>query len=160
MPTLLLFAPCERVLSDQGDNSVSLITLLTGISASLPFPAEQPIPENTVVPIRWSLLALWKASADDSAKQFGQRIVLESPSGKVLLTANAEFVFTKPIVRTVVQFTSFPLTEFGEYRVRLELQESEGANWKEITTFPFEVQRGPVIDLAKRIADPDGGQAQ
>jgi hypothetical protein len=115
MVKLMLFAPCERVSVSEGDGSLSILNLLAGIVTALPFPPDQ-IPSNAVLPLRWSVLTLWKHDNEDAGTVFFQRITLESPSGKEMLSAETSFGLSPtPLpfdaVRGVTQFNAFPAGE-------------------------------------------------
>lgn len=151
MPKLLLFAPCERVVIDQTDHSVSLISLLTGITASVPFPPDLPMPENTALPMRWYVLAVWKGNSEDVQKTFDQRVVLRSPLGSELLSLDLAFnLANAPIVRSVAHLSSFPLPQFGEYVLTLSLKTTEEESFKTVAEYGFDIVRGPDIDPPKQ----------
>lgn len=150
MAKLLVFAPCERVIVGQEDQSVSLISLLTGLTASLPFPVDQPIPDNATLPMRWYFLSVWRCEPSDIGSEFYQRTILRSPSGRELVSVDMKFSPTdpeQPILRGVVHLLSFPMTEFGIHTAILLVRPSEADEWHQISDYPIQVVRGPVLDL-------------
>ncbi|MBV8551456.1 MAG: hypothetical protein JOY54_09155 [Acidobacteriaceae bacterium] len=152
MIRLLLFAPCERALINQEDSSASLINVVTGVQAALPFPEDQPLPENAALPFRWYLLSIWRYDGEDIGRRFQQRVALVAPSGKELIAADLTFqAATAPpqVVRGITCFTTFPVAELGEHSARLFYRQSEDADWEEVASYPIDVLRGPVIDPSK-----------
>src|SRR2546422_22709 len=96
MPRLLLFAPCERVIIGQGDNSVSLIVVIQEMRFQK-FAQEQEIKEDQAVPARFTIFSQWYVSSGDEEKTFEQRITLGFAGEKALIEATAEFQFQKNI---------------------------------------------------------------
>jgi hypothetical protein len=62
MPTLLLFAPCEKVILD-ADGLVSLITIIEKLQVVIPTGIQ--LAHNTAIPMRWQLIAMWIVDNDE-----------------------------------------------------------------------------------------------
>lgn len=148
MPTLLLFAACERVIIGQEDNSLSLVSVMTGVSAQLPFAMDQPIPENTAIPLRWYLVALWKNEPDEIGIPFDQRVTLETSGGTELVHGEQKLETQLPLLRSINAMTIFPVGTIGTLTAKIFLRgKSSGSEWLQYGTFPIDVQRGQAIDL-------------
>jgi hypothetical protein len=143
MPKLLVFAPCEKVVISQDENNPTLIAILTAIS--IHGDAEQldkalnaaPIEGTPLTPIRWSVFTMWQKEAGDESGEFTQTIDLESPvTHKVIITNRSTFTF-KPEAKThriTLHFPGFPVSERGEYLIRLSL------NGNRIAEYPIELK--------------------
>jgi hypothetical protein len=133
MPSLLLFAPCERVALDQKDNSPSLINVFQGFNVTLlehspeaPIPGDAVLVTGKALPFRWVVFALWRKVASDEGKSFEQICELISPSGRESFTAKLAFKMEHSFHRICVNVARFPIDENGEYSLKLYLRESEG----------------------------------
>jgi hypothetical protein len=124
MPRLLLFAPCEKVISAQEDNGASLIALLQGFE--LP---TQPPEENLMAPIPWYAFALWEAINEEPGR-FSQRIQLVARDGTILVNWEGPVVGAgnrgKRFHRTAIKHLGFPLHGTGDYTLRLWLRDGDG----------------------------------
>lgn len=136
MPRLLLFVPCERVIVEEGANTVSLIALLSDITVSVP--PSKPLADDAVTPLRWYSLAIWERAEDDENKQFEQRVALTDPSGKIRLEALAPLNIGKGSHRSIGALNGFPIGIPGRLELALFLREQKG-EWKQITAYPLKV---------------------
>jgi len=137
MPKLLVFAPCEKVIVGQGDNSVSLIGLLENVHV-LPggFPTP-PLPPNPTAPGRWFAFCLWEASAEDKGVEYEQRIAVLDPNGKGRVESIVLFSMTKPRHRVVLEAPGFPIIPAGTYNVKLWLRKKGESDWgQELASYP------------------------
>jgi len=136
MPSLLLFAPCERVAFDQKDNSASLINVFQGFHVlliehspdNLPtsLPGAAVLVAGNALPIRWVVFSLWRRVDADEGKTFEQICELVSPSGQESFKAKLPFKMTKDFQRNVMNVSKFPIGENGEYSIKLYLSEGGG----------------------------------
>jgi|SoiMetStandDraft_2_1073263.scaffolds.fasta_scaffold629529_1 hypothetical protein len=138
MPRLLLFAPCEKVITDQQGNSVSLITLLQEIRYSV-FQNVQ-IPPNAALPMKWDVLSLWEKETGDEGIEFEQKIRLVDRNERVLIEYGAQFRFEKRVHRLTLRILGFPMTEPGLLNLVLLLTRP-GLDWTEVTRYPLELVR-------------------
>jgi hypothetical protein len=150
MPRLLFFLACERAVVSQEDNSLSVISVISDVSASLPFPPDGPIPANASMPFRWYLVSGWKR--DPNGPAFEQRVVFQASDGEVLLSANLFFEMGQDVIRGIVGFKGFPVGRPGDCRAVLYLR-SDG-EWNEVATVPITVKTVPLQD-ARNQQDPE-----
>lgn len=140
MPRLLLFAPCERVITDEQGN-VSLIVLLSAIRIGLNL-AE--IPQKAVIPMRWDIITMWWRSPEDSGAKFEQHVELVSPDEKVLITNTAKFGLVEADThRHVARIQGFPMPRLaGRCFLRLYVREDrEGIDRGEpVAIYPLTVE--------------------
>src|SRR5687767_7075551 len=96
-PTLLVFAPCERVIiGGEGDGTASLISILQGfkVGASGAIPEEFPEGENPTFPAPWYFFALWDQGGQ-TAETYEQKFELHSAKDKVLISVPSSWTFEK-----------------------------------------------------------------
>jgi hypothetical protein len=157
MPKLLTFVPCERVILSQEDNSVSLISILTEVQASLPFPDPTTIPENASVPLRWYFFSMWWFEPGDEGRKFTQRTTLESENGKILVSGEVavEMLPEKKSMRCVVSMPAFPVSRPGTCVARLSIRPTDRTTeqWVEMAWFPVVLTLGPTLDFEKTSED-------
>lgn len=136
MPRLILFGMCKRAITDRDDFSVSLITLLYGITTD----SDEPIPPDAVIPFDWSVVTAWIKSPQDETKTFEQRIEIHTPDGTQTGEADTTFKISKRSHSNIINGNAFPVGQTGEYQVKLWLREvAEGKEWEHIADYPFEV---------------------
>src|SRR5690242_20899801 len=107
MPTLLLFAPCEKVIIGQGDNSLSLISVLQTVQVSLL--SHPPVEKNAFIASRWFVAVLWQKEPSDGDVEFEQRIALADPAGEFRIDQIMPFQMEKPSHRIVCEMSGFPI---------------------------------------------------
>ena len=91
-----MFAPCEKVIIGQGDNSVSLIGILQNLHLNpRPDTPAQTIAANAALPLSWAIFTLWQRTEDDEGKSYTQRVALESPAGRSLVESVTPFSMEK-----------------------------------------------------------------
>lgn len=139
MPRLLLFAPCERVIVEQGANTVSLIALLQGLTLH----HTEPTTPDAAIQQRWYVLSIWLKEPGDDDHQFQQRITFVAPSGRQAIEAFTDFTMTKEFQRNVAQFQAFPVGEEGHYDLRLEFKRRSDENWTMLASYPLSVTHVP-----------------
>jgi len=142
MPKLLIFAACEKVIIAEDDKSVSLISLLNGLSVAIA-PGTQ-IPANAQIPLRWSVVTLWQREPRDEGKSYEQRAQLILPNSEISFSIPAEFQLSKPLQRNVVKVTGFPVSQAGQCVLKLSLREAGSDNqWREIADYPIQIEHTP-----------------
>jgi hypothetical protein len=148
MPKLLLFAPCERVILGQGDNSVSLIVLIQKLQLNQT--QAPPFQENATVFARISLFAQWQRSPNDSDKVFEQKFTFGSAGTKPIVETVMEFQMSERILRAIGVLEAFPVVPAGDYEFSLWLREKE-TNWPvaPIAIWPIEVAHASNVVLQK-----------
>jgi hypothetical protein len=138
MPNLLIFALCERVIVEQGANTISLIAVMNDLT--VPVPAGAEIPPNAAAPQRWYVLTMWHRQTDESGRRFEQRVELIGPSGQTMVNAQAAVTFPDAalIHRNVVTIEGFPIGFAGAYTLRLSLREAD-QEWVTRAEYPLKV---------------------
>jgi len=112
MPQLLIFAPCEKVIISQDENNPTLIALFQEIGAEfelLDIKSEQTKAIAPIIPLRWSIFALWRASEGDLNKHFTQVTKFITPSGKVVIDQSVDFHMEKQSQRVVAHVPGIPV---------------------------------------------------
>ena len=133
MPKLMLFAPCERVIVEEGSNTVSLISLIQMLTASVP----KGVDPKAIALQRWSVLTIWERESSDESKHFEQRIVVRDPNGSTALEALAEFKVTRDFHRNIAMIEGFPLAVPGRYVLVLSLRETGQHDWAVLADYPM-----------------------
>lgn len=143
MPTLLMFAPCEKVIVSN-DNTCSLITLVEVVRIGVLDSPTETLPEGAAIPFNWAIFTLWKPTDEERGRRFQQMVHLIAPSGEAVLEAPAEFEFEpdKRTHRVMSRVMGFPILPAGEYNLKLSLREAGQENvWREITEYPILIIR-------------------
>jgi len=143
LPKVLLFAPCERVLVNDLDNNISLITVLQEISISITSPEKLPDESNVVT--RWEILAVWIREPSDDGKRFEQVCTMSMPDGRNLTPFRVVFSMEKRAHRQVVTLRGFPVSKVpGECVLKLWLREDvEDAPLQQVAEFPLQLKHDP-----------------
>ena len=138
MPKNLIFAPCERVILGQGDNSASLIVVIQQMQFQVPKDVE--IPKEAGAFVRFAIFSQWLRTPEDEGKVYEQRIVLSIGNEKPVLEAVMEFRMTERLHRLVGNIPVLPLMQPGEYSLKLFLREKGTQAWgKVIADYPIDV---------------------
>ncbi len=141
MPNILMFAPCDKVILSQEDNSPSLISILETVTINIPV-AVTELPPETHVPMRWSIFSLWRRTAEDEGKLYQQRTQLVLPNGEVATESLIDFRLMAGTQRNIVSIFGFPIAPPGQCSLKLSLREaSQGDQWREIADYPINVSR-------------------
>jgi hypothetical protein len=138
MLRLLLFAPCEKVISSSEDNSGSLIAILQGFTLRAPLPSDTK--EPVLLPVQWYIFSLWEYEHDDH--RYMQKFELISPFGKVLADGESKVINPdqrdRRFQRNSGKSFGFPLEGSGDYKLRLLLK-TDDEDFIEVATFPIPV---------------------
>ena len=138
MPRLLLFAPCEKVAVDEGNNP-TLVSILMEWTVSAARDVRQ-LPENAIVPQRWVIFALWYRLPEDEDREFVQTCELKSQSGRILLTGQISFRMTTIAHRNTMNVAGLPITP-GVYELSVYLSEKNSLKERELRgTYPLVVR--------------------
>lgn len=143
MPKLLLFAPCEKAIVEEGSNTVSLITVLQELNVSIPI--GKNIDSNTLAPQRWYLVSLWRREDGDEEKRFEQRVTITDPGHRKRLEAFGEFDFPKAWHRVIVQIDGIPIATQGDFSITVAIRES-GGDWRVAGEFPLTITHVESLD--------------
>jgi hypothetical protein len=144
MPKLLIFAPCERVIIGQGDNSVSLIILIQKLQLNQIAPK---LEENQPMLARVSLFSEWIKTSGDQGKVFEQRFTFGIPGQTPNVEAMMEFTMTERHHRNVGVIDLLPFVAPGDYEFAIWLRQKGSANWpnEPAASYPIELVHGPSI---------------
>lgn len=138
MPRLLLFAPCERVIFGQGDNSASLIVIVQQMQFQVP--AGQPIPPGAGAFAHFAIFSQWQRLPADANKIFEQRLSLSIGNENPVFDAIAEFQMTERLHRLVANVPVMPVLHPGEYSLKLFIREKGQQNWgNPVADYPLEI---------------------
>ncbi len=151
MPKLLLFAACEKVLIDK-DNIISLISLLQDLQVQVPKTESKP-ESDSVIPMKWDVLSIWRRTDDDEGKTYEQRIELVGPTGDVKVqvsVASFEVSSSSGFHRVIASIIGFPIGATGLYTVRLWLTEKGQQEGQPLAEYPITV----VYDSATASSNP------
>lgn len=135
MPKLQLFAPCERVIIEEGANTVSLIALVQDINVHHD---PSKIPADALGPLRWYVLTVWASQPEDSGHTFEQRIALTDPAGKTRIETVTKMDLSKDTLRTVGAFDNFPIGQEGVCTLDLSLKR-DAEDFIHVADYPLKV---------------------
>jgi len=141
MPKILVFAPCEKVIVSEQDNTSSLMSLIEGFTLDVPEGVE--LPEGTAIPIKWHIFSLWEKVEGDEGRNFEQRVTLVLPTGKQVLDMPSTLDF-KPHLkrfRMTIMVVNFPLSPAGTCLLNLSVREVGQENWQEVAEYGIFITR-------------------
>ncbi|MGC1376936.1 MAG: hypothetical protein WA821_11955 [Anaerolineales bacterium] len=153
MPKLLLFAPCQKILVDKLENSISLINVMHGLAAGrVENTSLEPMSPDTKIPLQWAIGTLWLRSSDDGEKTFEQRTEMIIPDNTRMEINVQSFVMTHRTHQIAMRAGAFPVGLPGEYKLVLSLREV-GTNdeWQELAEYPIELTHE--TNLTKKVDD-------
>lgn len=137
MPKLLLFAPCQKAIIDQHENTASLIAVIE----TLTVPIGDPIADNAQIPLSWVIVSLWSHELGEEDKSFEQRTEVILPNGDSVLNAVISFQPIQPYHRNIVTVFGYPIAQSGKHTLRLSIRESGESNpWVVVAEFPILVE--------------------
>lgn len=141
MPKILVFAPCEKVIVNQLDNTTSVISILEGLTIDIPEGALSP--DGTSIPIKWHILSLWEKVEGEEERKFEQRLELVLPSGvnRFDMTSALDFEPEPRRFRMVTMVTGFPLSPAGACILKLSVREVGHETWQHVDDFPIYITR-------------------
>lgn len=136
MPKLLVFAPCQKVIIDQENNS-SIITILQEVALDMRIAAK--LPPEAAAPLVWEIFALWKRESEAEADtEYEQSCDLVLPDGQIAVPSRSIFRLTGPSHRSITKILGFPIFRTpGEAQLRLHLRESGVGDPREVASFPL-----------------------
>ncbi len=138
MPRLLLFAPCRMPIINERDNSLSLVGVLDGITV----PANAIAAESQEIraPMDWAIVSVWRTAPEEGNKSFEQKTQLFLPDGSGSAESTLGFQCTERTQRNVVYVYGFPITQPGEYILRLYIREAgQNLPWNPVAEYPLTV---------------------
>src|SRR5436190_19938161 len=139
MPTLLIFAPCEKLIVSAEGGMISLISVMERLQANIP--QEIPLVRPAAVPMRWALVSIWHRDASDEGKRYEQVFRVIGQDGRTVIhTEPTEITTTvgKPRCRIIIPMTQFPVTD-GSLAFRVLYREVGQEEWTLKAEYPVEV---------------------
>jgi len=137
--TLLVFAPCEKVIVGEDDHLTSMIALMERVNIQV----SGQLPADAIFPLKWSVCALWhRAMEVDPPRMFEQKFQILRPDGEEAAHALSVFAVTNDHqnFRNVLHLNAFPIGLPGAYRLRLALREKDDpTEWQYAAEYPLEV---------------------
>ena len=123
MPTLYVFAVCEKVIIDKNEVP-SLISLFNTMTVGVvPGQVRKEIPLNAVVPKEWFVFSSWDWEADDDGKTYKQHIEVLLPDRSVFVKVDHDFAIPpRRKIQTSVPIAGFPIGQQGLCTVRTWLE--------------------------------------
>ncbi|MGA3105883.1 MAG: hypothetical protein ABSD53_15485 [Terriglobales bacterium] len=138
MPRLGSLLVCEKIIIDQ-QQKPSLISVFQSISAFVP--EGQPIAENTLSFISWSIFAEWFFSEDETKKTIEQVVEVLHPDGSpTAITGRltfSQFALHGQGTRAYVNLFGIPIAKPGMITINVWL-ESDSVKITEI--FPYHIR--------------------
>lgn len=127
MPTSLMFAACQNVLTDEAQGSYSLISLLDGIS--LVVAQDQDVPVGATIPLAWYAVTTWLRVPDDEGRSYEIKISTTYPDGYETEGTVLPLQLSEHITRSSVKIASLRVGPPGEYVLRAYLREVQADQW-------------------------------
>src|ERR1051326_3506619 len=137
MITLLIFAPCEKVIIGTQDDAASIISVLETIKIKAP----ADLPSEVMLPLRWTVLSVWKRDANiEDSVEFEQLIEVFRSDGSSAGSGSGKFRVTKDhlMYRIIVDFPLFPIGQQGQVFVRTKIRQTNPeTEWSDIAEYPL-----------------------
>ena len=140
MPRLLALLPSVQAIISKEDGTVSLITVMQGVTAAIP---EDAVGQNVLLPHPWAVFAYWMKQVGEEGVTFEQRTELIAASGDVLLSQTAEFVIAKTTHSQIGRVAALPVpnARAGEisYTIRVAIRRAGESDFATAGEFPLTV---------------------
>lgn len=153
MPSLLILAPCQRIVHGDEEHDVSFISILEGVKIRVASGAEPP--PGTTIPMTWYVFVCWKKDEDDQDRKYEQRILFMNPSGESMMeTVPQEFYFDTRMVHVITRFSNFPISHQGICPLIVQIRELGQEQWGQTVSYPLLVEyedRPPITDKANKV---------
>ena len=140
MPTLVVFAVCEKVIFDQRGGIPTLVSVLQGMQVVKK--QGVPIPPDAVAPKPWVVFTWWKPHPADEGKSFRQWTEFYMPDGTVPPPGKQEttFTFVDESQRNAVESIGFPVGQEGIYKIKVWLESDSGEKVGEDHTYEIKLR--------------------
>jgi hypothetical protein len=140
MPRLLAFLPCEKVIINQGDNTVTLVSLMQGIAGNAS-DRDAPYDRELMGRLTWNIFTMWLQEPEHDEREYQQRVTLIDPLGRIRIEAISSFRFEKPIHRVAGVVEVVPVWPSGRYSMNLQLKlKDDAADWGEyVASYPLDI---------------------
>jgi hypothetical protein len=135
MPRLVLFAPCTKVIVSADDQTVSLVSLLDGVSIPAPDPSRDE--GSATTPLAWEYVALWAREHGDDGQSFEQRLDVLTPDRRSAADVRHRFEIAARTVRVRASVVGFPVGIAGECLLRLSYRNAADPDvWQRVAEYP------------------------
>jgi len=139
MPKLTILAVCEKFIIDRTELP-SLINIFQNLDLQL---TGEPMPENAVTPLKWSVFTLWQHTPEERDKEYVQHLEIIAPKGEKFIEGTTRFMVTGPRdlqSKIGSEFQVLPISDEGFITVRVWLADSPEA----ISEYRFTITHVPV----------------
>jgi len=139
MIKLILFAPCEKIITGQ-DNVTSLISVIEHIVVSGNSPEE--LAANTGLPFKWSATCLWyRAKQIAGTVAFEMKIDVIAPDEVPMMGGQLPFEVSNEHThfRNQIDFPVFPIGQKGIYWLELSYKKRNSEVWEKVGRYPITV---------------------
>ncbi|MFY9618479.1 MAG: hypothetical protein WAM70_19550 [Pyrinomonadaceae bacterium] len=142
MLTLLIYAPCEKVLIGE-DQIASLISIMETVGVNV----TAEIPADALAPIQWSVFSLWKRNEEVREPiEMEERTEVFRPDGTLATGGTTTFTVSNEHVfyRSLVRIPLFPIGLHGFVKVKCRTRRTNPeTEWTEFAEFPLFVEHKP-----------------
>src|SRR5258708_1857508 len=135
MPKLLLFVPCTKIITDQQDNSLSLVSIFEGLSVQIS--EGESIPTDAVMPFAWSVAIMWLQTSGDENRYFEMRLNSVRPDGHETEGNILPFSMTARTARFNLNLLNMRIDQPGEQLLRLSVREAGSDAWQIVSEYPI-----------------------
>lgn len=136
MLTLLIFAPCEKIILGQ-DDTASIINVLETVKVNV----TGDLPPNALIPFRWSLMSLWKRDeTPDTPIEFEQHVEVLRRDDSVAAQGTNTFTVSSNhlMYRLIAEFPVFPIGQPGTVLVKSRIRQvNPETEWRDVAEFPL-----------------------
>ena len=140
MLRLLLFVPCEKIITDF-DHTVSLISILESITVSGEIANE--IAPNAALPMQWVVSILWAREIDVIEPiEFEGKVDVIAPNGEALMSGAILFTVSNEFssFRNNIKFPAFPIGQQGVFLLKLSGKKVNDKKWEQFGDYPIHVK--------------------
>jgi hypothetical protein len=140
MPKLVLYAPCERVILGQGDNSASLIIVLQQMQFHGTLKQGEQVNKGMAAFVHFAVFSQWHKTPGDEGKIFEQRVILVKAGEPIALEFVAEFEMKDRLHRLIANVQVMPMMNQGEYNLQTFVRQKGSRDWGDVVAeYPIEV---------------------
>jgi len=144
MPRLLAYLPCEKVVTEQGSNNVSIISVMETITIGVP-QGSAPPPPQTFVGMNWTIYSLWQKEEGDVG-EFQSQSIFFAPNGERVFEGVAttwRFEPEQHRYQVIDRVGGFPIWAEGPCRLSLLLKTPSDADFREVSSVIIVVKYSP-----------------
>lgn len=129
---------CSRAVVDNESNNVTLQNILEQFRIKA-----EPEPDG-VIGIPFDIMTLWIRSDENVPEKANTKLILVSPSGKIIHTYETDIDLTNhERFRSKAKFSGLPASKSGRYLFRVAIQQEKSEEWKVVTEIPLSVNFEP-----------------